>query len=72
MRPIETLLARFPDAKKSGNGWSARCPANGTLAEPERWRGGRSALWNYHDTDGNAVGLAALSERLGRCNGVRA
>jgi hypothetical protein len=26
--PIETLLARLPDAKKSGNGWLARCPAH--------------------------------------------
>jgi putative DNA primase/helicase len=26
--PIETLLGRLPDARKSGNGWSARCPAH--------------------------------------------
>jgi hypothetical protein len=28
MPPIETLLARLPDAKKSGSGWRARCPAH--------------------------------------------
>jgi putative DNA primase/helicase len=28
MTPIETLLDRLPDARKSGNGWSARCPAH--------------------------------------------
>jgi putative DNA primase/helicase len=26
--PLETLLDRLPDARKSGNGWSARCPAH--------------------------------------------
>jgi hypothetical protein len=28
MTPLETLLARLPDARKAGNGWSARCPAH--------------------------------------------
>ena len=28
MTPVETMLARLPGAKKSGNGWSARCPAH--------------------------------------------
>lgn len=28
MRPIEKVLARFPDARKSGKGWSAFCPAH--------------------------------------------
>jgi hypothetical protein len=28
MRPIETLLAKLPGAKKVTNGWSARCPAH--------------------------------------------
>lgn len=28
MRPIDAVLGRFPDARKSGNGWSARCPAH--------------------------------------------
>jgi hypothetical protein len=28
MTPLETLLAKLPDAKKAGNGWSARCPAH--------------------------------------------
>src|SRR5262249_12152582 len=28
MNPLETLLARLPDARKAGNGWSARCPAH--------------------------------------------
>lgn len=28
MTPLETLLARLPDAKKAGDGWSARCPAH--------------------------------------------
>jgi hypothetical protein len=28
MTPVETLLAKLRGAKKSGNGWSARCPAH--------------------------------------------
>jgi hypothetical protein len=28
MTPLETLLAKLPDAKKVRNGWSARCPAH--------------------------------------------
>jgi hypothetical protein len=28
MTPLETLLDRLRDARKSGNGWSARCPAH--------------------------------------------
>jgi len=28
VNPIDTLLAKLPDAKKSGNSWSARCPAH--------------------------------------------
>jgi hypothetical protein len=28
MTPAETLLAKLPNAKKAGNGWSARCPAH--------------------------------------------
>jgi hypothetical protein len=28
MSPIELLLAKLPDAKKTGNGWSAKCPAH--------------------------------------------
>jgi hypothetical protein len=28
MAPIERLLATLPDAKRTGNGWSARCPAH--------------------------------------------
>src|SRR5690606_38796006 len=27
-RPIELVLAKLPDAKKSGSGWSACCPAH--------------------------------------------
>jgi hypothetical protein len=124
MTPIETLLDRLPDARKSGNGWSARCPAhddrraslsvaqgddgkalvkchagcdtsavlaavglkmadlfppkvgptptrNGKLAssgrtfatakdavaELERRHGKRSALWTYHDANGEPVGI---------------
>ena len=26
--PLEQILAKLPDAKKSGTGWSARCPAH--------------------------------------------
>ncbi|MEX0979297.1 MAG: hypothetical protein WDZ48_10615, partial [Pirellulales bacterium] len=26
--PVERILAKLPDAKKSGTGWSARCPAH--------------------------------------------
>ncbi len=26
--PIERLLAKLPDARKAGKGWSARCPAH--------------------------------------------
>jgi hypothetical protein len=28
MTPLETLLARLPNARKAGNGWSARCPVH--------------------------------------------
>ena len=28
MTPVERLLAKLPDAKTSGDGWSARCPAH--------------------------------------------
>ena len=28
MRPIEKVLGRFPNARKSGKGWSAPCPAH--------------------------------------------
>lgn len=28
MRPIEKVLERFPNARKSGEGWSAPCPAH--------------------------------------------
>jgi putative DNA primase/helicase len=28
MTPSEKVLSRFPDARKSGTGWSARCPAH--------------------------------------------
>ena len=28
MTPIERLLAKLPDAKQAGKGWSARCPAH--------------------------------------------
>ncbi len=28
MSPVERILGKLPDAKQSGNGWSARCPAH--------------------------------------------
>lgn len=28
MQPVERLLAKLPDAKKAGNGWSACCPSH--------------------------------------------
>ena len=28
MTPVELLLSKLPDAKKTGKGWSARCPAH--------------------------------------------
>src|SRR5262245_59482385 len=28
MSPLETLLAKLPDARKVGEGWSAKCPAH--------------------------------------------
>ena len=28
MTPVETLLAKLPDAKRAGNSWSSRCPAH--------------------------------------------
>jgi hypothetical protein len=28
MNPVELLLSKLPDAKRSGNGWIARCPAH--------------------------------------------
>jgi hypothetical protein len=124
MTPIENLLAKLPDTKKAGNGWSASCPAHddrraslsiaqgddGTalvkchagcdtsailaavgmkladlfppkagatptyngkpasggrtfatakdaVAELERRNGKRSALWTYHDAQGDPVGV---------------
>jgi hypothetical protein len=124
MTPLETLLARLTDAKKSGAGWSARCPAHGdrraslsiaqgddgtalvkchagcetsailaavglelrdlfppkvgptpirngkptpggrlfataneAVAELERRHGKRSALWTYHDAQGEPFGV---------------
>jgi hypothetical protein len=124
MTPLETLLARLQGAKKTGNGWSARCPAHGdrraslsiaqgkdgtalvkchagcdtsailaavglkladlfppklgatptrngkplpggqtfatvddAVAELERRHGKWSALWTYHDTEGEPVGV---------------
>jgi hypothetical protein len=124
VNPLETLLAKLPDAKKAGNGWSARCPAhddrraslsisqgdggtvlvkchagcdasailaavgltladlfppkagptptgngkpapggrtfataNAAVAELERRHGKRSAMWNYHDSQGESVGV---------------
>lgn len=29
MTPVETLLSKLPDARQTGKGWSARCPAHG-------------------------------------------
>ena len=28
MTPVERLLAKLPDARRAGKGWSARCPAH--------------------------------------------
>jgi hypothetical protein len=28
MKPLERILSKFPNAKKSGNGWMAHCPAH--------------------------------------------
>ena len=28
MTPVERQLAKLPDAKQAGKGWSARCPAH--------------------------------------------
>ena len=28
MNPVEMLLAKLSEAKRSGSGWSARCPAH--------------------------------------------
>src|SRR5262245_31750422 len=28
MAPVERILAKLPDAKRSGNGWTARCPGH--------------------------------------------
>jgi hypothetical protein len=130
--PLEKLLARLPDAKKSGNGWSTRCPAHddrraslsmaqgddGTalvkchagcdtsailaavglkladlfpskigptpncngkpkasgrtfatasdaVAELERRYGKRSALWTYHDAQGEPVGVVVRWDKAG-------
>jgi hypothetical protein len=124
MTPVETLLAKLPDAKRAGNSWSSRCPAHddrraslsvsegddGTalvkchagcdtsailaavgmkladlfpakaslspsrngkprprgkasptakdaVADLERQHGKRSALWTYHDAQGEPVGV---------------
>ena len=130
MTPVETLLAKLPGARKSGNGWSARCPlhedrkaslsvaegddgialvkchagcdtsavlsavgltladlfprkpgpapnrngkpkpaertfsaAEDALAYLERRHGKRSALWTYHDADGEPAGLVVRWDR---------
>lgn len=34
MTPLELLLTKLPGAKKSGRGWSARCPAHDTVSHP--------------------------------------
>jgi putative DNA primase/helicase len=119
MTPLEFLLSKLPGARKSGSGWSARCPAhddrhaslsvstgddgrvllrchagcdtaaivaalglsladlfpakpatpranrggrafpsaNEAVAALERQLGPRSALWTYHDAQGETVGL---------------
>jgi len=46
MTPVETLLAKLPDAKKNGDGWSARCPAH---------EDGRASLSIAEGDDGRAL-----------------
>jgi hypothetical protein len=127
MTPLELLLSKLPGAKKSGSGWSARCPAhddrhaslsvstgddgrvllhchascdtaaivaalglgladlfpakpaapranrggrafpsaNEAVAALERQHGPRSALWTYHDAQGETVGQVVRWDKSG-------
>ena len=66
MTPLETLLARLPDAKKTGNNWSARCPAHDdrraslSIAQGD----GGTVLVKCHAGCDTATILAAVGMRL--------
>src|SRR5579859_7376119 len=66
MTPVNTLLAKLPSAKKSGNGWLARCPAHedrrASLSVSEGDDG--RALLNCHAGCGAAAILSALGLTL--------
>src|SRR5690349_11791603 len=66
MTPLEALLARLPSAKKSGNGWSARCPAHkdrrASLSIAQSDDG--TALVKCHAGCGSAAILAAVGLKL--------
>src|SRR5579885_962277 len=46
MNPLEAVLGKLPGAKKSGNGWSARCPAHDDH---------RASLWVVQGSDGRVL-----------------
>lgn len=66
MTPIEALLAQLPGAKKTGKGWSARCPAHDdrraslSISEGDD---GRALLKCHAGCDTSAV-LAAVGLKL--------
>lgn len=66
MTPFETLLAKLPGAKKSGNGWSACCPAHddqrASLSISEGDDG--TALLKCHAGCDTAAVLAAVGMEL--------
>lgn len=66
MTPVENLLDRLPGVKKSGNGWSARCPAHddrkASLSVSEGDDG--TALVKCHAGCDTAAIVAALGMKL--------
>jgi len=66
MRPIETLLAKLPGAKKTAKGWSAKCPAHddrrASLSIAEGDNGG--AVLHCHAGCTPAAVVAAIGMKL--------
>lgn len=62
MSPTEKVLSKLPDAKRSGNGWAARCPAHGdrkaSLSVAEASNG--AALLKCHAGCDNAAIVKAM------------
>lgn len=66
MTPIERVLAKLPDAKRTGKGWSARCPAHddrrASLSISEGDNGG--VVLHCHKGCGPSAVVAALGLSL--------